>query len=149
VDAFGNVFGEGWEKLRAELFSARLWPNTFPIGGGSARVEAYYSGVAVANLGLNSTAPYHTTVALPFLDVGDATVFDPDAYFALCQKLLYDGEFSRRVTDQQRALAASVADGNVFWKNVVQSLVWWRSGCDVKYFPSTANWPVINPRTER
>ena len=48
----GIIDDPGWEKLKGYLLKARLAPNPWPIGGGSARFEAYLSGAPMVHMGV-------------------------------------------------------------------------------------------------
>jgi hypothetical protein len=115
---------DGWARAVAVYRTARLFLNSFPLGGGSSVVEACLAGVPVAHLAfqdpeewirnrhlLDAWIPMITTIA------GSATT--PRAYEALCERLLTDDDFASTVLREQDALMQVACDEGAFWQRLM------------------------------
>lgn len=129
----GDVAGhKGWQKLKSYLSRARLWPDTFPIGGGFARVEAYAAGVPSVHMGVcfNTQSwgkPQLNAVEVPALLVSDGTATTVLGYENLCRKCLYDESFADALSTQEITLASRLNNGRVFWQQFVEFYQDWRA----------------------
>lgn len=111
----------GWKTLFENLNNARLAPNPWPVGGGSARVEAYVSGTPQVHLGMTPgegnlfDTTGQTIVDLPFLNTELGTASGIEEYGLLCRKCLFDRDFAQLLVEQQYAVAKSNTDSARWW----------------------------------
>lgn len=119
----GDLHDPGWDRLVAALSRARLAPNPWPIGGGSARVEAYAMDVPTVHMAVRFDRkawgrPQHAVVDLPNLEVPAATATEPNRYREICRAALYNDEFASQIVAAQRTIAATAGDGERYWRDV-------------------------------
>jgi hypothetical protein len=129
-DPDGRVAEPGWERLVGHLRRARLAPNPWPVGGGSARVEAYLLGAPTVHmaLGPEGASPSHCSlIDLPALLVRSATARGPEEYLTLCRRCLTDEAFANDVMREQRAVACHVTDATAYWDQVGRHYRTWLS----------------------
>lgn len=120
----------GWLRLVDHLARARLAPNPWPLGGASARVEAYLSGTPAPHLGVRDDPeswrkPQHALVDVPALRVPTTTVKTPEEYFELAQRLLSDGSFADSVAAEQVEIAERVTDARAYWRQLLDCYDAW------------------------
>jgi hypothetical protein len=131
----GTFDEEAVARLRAHLARARLAPNPWPMGGGSARVEAYGMRVPTAHLALRTDAgsfgrPQPTIVDVPALRVAAATVDTIDDYARLCDRLLHDADAATTVIAAQLEVFRRVTDPVLYWRDLFRCYDEWRRGYD-------------------
>jgi hypothetical protein len=131
-EADGSVPASGWERLFSLLSRARLAPDPWPIGGGSARFEAYLAGAPSAHMGvrLDGEAWGRRQVAacdIPSLSVERATAFDVAAYREIARRCLYEGDFADAVAAEQREVAVRLSDDRAWWTRLLGHYARWRS----------------------
>ena len=137
----GDVGDPGWRELCGLLGRARLAPDPWPVGGGSARFEAYLSGAPTVHMGLRMDEaswgqPQPATIDLPALGVPEATASGPDEYRALCRRALTDAAFADRVADAQRAVARRLGDPHAYWDQILD--------CHARWFRQSHPQPEIH-----
>ena len=120
----GTLADEGWDRVRAALETARLAPDPFPLGGASARFEAYALGVPTVHLAVRFDPPtwgkpQHAEIDQPALSVPSTTVTTPAAYRASCVRALTDPAFAARVVDEQLEIARRVTDPLRYWQQLL------------------------------
>ena len=129
-DEQGRVSDPCWSRLVSHLRAARLAPNPWPIGGGSARVEAYLLGVPAVHMKLGRAAdrPHERSlIDLPALSVPSGTAGSEAEYLALCRRCLYDEPFATRLMHEQRAVGCGITDPVRYWQQVEHHYCLWRS----------------------
>jgi hypothetical protein len=129
-DNLGNVTGE-WEMIKRYLLQARLWPNSYPVGGGFARVEAYAAGAPSVHMGVISdesawNRPQWSYVEGPSLLVTTGTAFNPVDYQTICRRCLYEESFANSLAREQRVVARRNSKGQAFWRGLIESYDDWR-----------------------
>lgn len=127
---------DGWHALRELLATARLAPNPWPVGGGSARFEAFALGVPSIHLRMPTgrrawCRTDGTVVDLPALTVERGTAHSPREYGELCRRALYDGVFADALARQQREVARKVSDPGAYWQQLLSCHRDWVKGSDV------------------
>ena len=134
-NADGCVDDPGWSKIRGYLGRARLAPDPWPIGGGSARFECYVLGVPSVHLGVRfdpaSWGRRQPAVIEPLpLLVQAATATSPAQYRELCERCLHDGVFANELAAEQRRVARRASDPQVWWTQVLDCYDEWRRDRD-------------------
>lgn len=130
-DDDGRIVDPGWLRMADLLRRARLVPDPWPLGGASSRVEAYAAGAPVVHMGIRTDpASWRrpqpaVTADHPGLEVPALTAHDADAYVELARRVLADGDFADAAAADQAALASRVADGAVFWDQILAAYAEW------------------------
>jgi hypothetical protein len=129
-DDEGNVSAAGWKALLEWLADARLAPNPFPLGGGSARYEAYAMGVPAPHLGVRFdpaswARPQPSICEIPSMLVPRGTASSLDEYRALGLRCLRDETFADALAADQLAVARSITDGDRWWREIVEGHEQW------------------------
>jgi hypothetical protein len=120
----GEVFSDqGWSEIKKYLSETRLWPNTFPVGGGAARVEAYASGAPSIHMGVRFDPPYWGvsqpgTAELPALLVPEGTAYSVQEYESLCRRCIYDEAYANSLIQIQLGVSERSTNGEAFWKQM-------------------------------
>ncbi len=131
-DAEGRITDPGWHRLIELLRTARLAPNPWPIGGASARFEAYVLGAPTAHMGLRTdreswSRPQATLLDLPSLSVPEATAWSVAEYSDLCHRCLDDSSFADRVVHEQFDVARHLIDGSAYLDQILSFYWKWRA----------------------
>ena len=130
-NADGCVDDPGWSKIRGYLGRARLAPDPWPIGGGSARFECYALGVPSVHMGVRfdraSWGRQQPAVidVLPLV-IPAATATSPEQYRKLCERCLHDAAFAHDLAVEQRRVARRASDPQVWWAQVLDCYDEWR-----------------------
>ena len=128
----GEVTDPGWRTLIDLLRRARLAPNPFPLGGGSARFEAYILGTPTVHLGVRFDReswgrPQPSTCEIPSLLTRAGTAWSIEEYGALARKCLGDGAFADVLAAEQLSRARIIADAPRWWRDVLDGHRQWLS----------------------
>ena len=131
-DEHGDVSDEGWLRLRRRLSRARLAPNPFPMGGGSARLETYLAGVPSVHLGLRVDAEswgrFQPVICdIPVLRVPSGTAHTVEGYRELCLRCLHDEAFADRLQLEQLEIALQATDPAAWWRQLHACYAFWLS----------------------
>jgi hypothetical protein len=131
-DAAGVVADPGWQRLVELLGQARMAPNPFPIGGGSARFEAYALGAPSVHLAVRfdpgawgRRQPGACEIPSMLAPLGTATSVDD--YRALGRRCLADGTFADRLALEQLELARRITDADRWWGEILDGYERWRT----------------------
>jgi hypothetical protein len=130
-DAAGDVSDPGWAPLKDLLSRARLAPNPWPVGGGSARLEAYALGAPCVHLGVRFDEaswgrPQPSVTEIPHLLVPAGTAWSVAEYAALCRRCLHDEAFATALMRAQTEVAERATDVAGWWTQLLASYDWWR-----------------------
>jgi hypothetical protein len=126
-NAEGVVDDPRWDAVQELLRRARLAPDPFPIGSGSARFEAYWLGAPSPHMGiLGRNGKPVATCDLPVLRVGAATVETVDDYRDLCVRCLRDPAFATSVQQGQIAAAERACDPARWWSELADAYQAWQ-----------------------
>ena len=123
-DANGIICDPGWRKMLSYLQRARLMPDPWPIGGASARFEAYAMGVPCVSMVLRVDPmswgrPQHK-ISEPLALVTNAGTARSEAEYAeLCRRCLYDGAFADQLAAEQLEVAKKVSDPVAWWQQLL------------------------------
>jgi hypothetical protein len=122
-DQRGELQPETFADLFAALRRARLWPDSFPIGGGSARFEAYVAGVPSIHMAPTADpprGPYQdgSLLELPWLEASQGVARSRAQYVEMAQRCLRDEAFAESLIAQQDAVAAKVLDAEAWWRHM-------------------------------
>jgi hypothetical protein len=129
----GALSDPGWQRLVELLDQARLAPNPFPLGGGSARFEAYASGVPSVHLAVRFDEDawgrwQPGTCEIPSLLAPLGTARSVEEYLALCDRVLTDEAFADALAAEQLALARNVGDAPRWWTEILEGYAHWTDG---------------------
>lgn len=116
-------FDPGWRDLTLHLERARLAPDPFPMGSGSARAEAYGFGVPGAHMRVRFDPeawgrPQLSVAEIPALLVPDASADTVEGYADICRRLLDDGDFADHVARRQLEALEPTLDFGRYWDAV-------------------------------
>jgi hypothetical protein len=119
----GELQPETFAALRDTLSRARVWPDSFPIGGGSARFEAYVSGVPSVHMAPTADppkGPYEdgSLLELPWLEASNGVAHSRDEYAAMIERCLVDQAFAESLIAAQDAVTAAVLDADGWWRHM-------------------------------
>jgi hypothetical protein len=119
-DAAGAFIDPGWLRLQERLASARLAPDPFPIGSGSARFEAYMFGVPSVHMAPTARDGALTlnSSELPLLSIPMATASSIAQYREMAIRCLTDEAFGDAVQRAQLAAARAACDPAVWWQDI-------------------------------
>jgi glycosyltransferase involved in cell wall biosynthesis len=129
-NADGVVDDHGWAKMRQLLARSRLAANPWPLGGGSARIEAYASGVPCIGVRLSFdkslwNRPQLVVCDVPAIHAAAGTAWSAEEYIELCRKCLRDKTFFERVVRDQRTVLATLTDSRAWWRQVFDAYAGW------------------------
>jgi glycosyltransferase involved in cell wall biosynthesis len=129
----GAVDDPGWAQLRQLLARARLAANPWPVGGGSARIEAYAAGVPciAVRLSFDKSAwnrPQLVSCDVPAIHAHAGTATAASEYLELARRCLYDDKFFQRVVADQRTVLQGLTDAPGWWAQVSVAHDRWKSG---------------------
>lgn len=130
-DASGQVRDAGWLRLLDLLKQARLAPNPWPLGGASARFEAYVMGTPTVHMGLRTDRESWgreqlTVCEVPNLLVPETTAYSIDDYKRIATACLQDETFADNVARAQRRQALRASDRTAYWQQVLDAHEEWR-----------------------
>ena len=119
-DERGDLQPESFAGLRQALHRARFWPDSFPVGGGSARFEAYVAGVPSIHMAPTAdppAGPYEdgSLLELPWLRAEGAVARSRDEYVEMADRCLNDEAFAAQLVASQDRVVASVVDARAWW----------------------------------
>jgi hypothetical protein len=122
-DERGALRPETFADLRDMFGRARVWPDSFPIGGGSARFEAYVAGVPsvhMAPTALPPAGPYEdgSLLELPWLEARGGVAHSRDEFLAMTERCLVDESFADALAASQDKVVASVLDADAWWRHM-------------------------------
>jgi len=122
-DERGELQLQTFAELRDTLSRARLWPDSFPIGGGSARFEAYVAGVPSVHMAPTADppkGPYDdgSLLELPWLEARNGVAHSRDEYVEMMERCLVDQSFAESLVGAQDAVAAAVLDADAWWRHM-------------------------------
>lgn len=121
----------GWRKILENLRQARLSPNTWPIGGGSARLEAYVAGTPQVHLGMNAgqgnlfDTTNQTVVDVPNLNTKLGTANGIEEYGIFCRRCLFDREYAEALVKEQYTKALRCTDSAYWWNEKINFYEGW------------------------
>jgi len=129
-DDEGHITDPSWDRLVALLRSARLAPDPWPIGGASARFEAYVLGVPTVHMGLRTDAAswgqsQPALYEIPRLLVPAGTTLSVDDYRALSVRCLVDGNFANELARVQRQRVLDISVPSEYWQMTLGAFDTW------------------------
>jgi hypothetical protein len=122
----------GAAKLLDLLGRARLAPDPWPLGGASARAEAYAMGAPTTHMAVSFDRDswgrrQHSIIEVLALNVPRASATTPEAYRELCRRCLYKGAHADAVQADQLRIAERVTDPSEYWRQIVEFYVDWET----------------------
>jgi hypothetical protein len=136
-DRTGRVIADGFSPLASVLSRARLWPDSFPVGGSAARFEAYTSGVPSIHMaprtpnGGDGPCAEGSLLELPWLRAPLSVATSFQNYFDLARRCLYEESFADQLVAEQDAVVARVSDARGWWQHVLRCYEQWESEAGV------------------
>lgn len=125
-DADGAVSDPRWLHVQELLRRARLAPDPFPVGSGSARFEAYLLGAPSVHMGIRGRGSKPiASCDLPVLSVPDATAETIDEYRVLSRRCLSDEGFASAIQEQQLVAARRASDPARWWAELESAYTAW------------------------
>lgn len=109
-----TITDNNWNKCKMFLKKSSIYLNTFPMGMGSARMEAFMLGLPVVDL----EYPQLQYAKLEPVSKKLATAKSISNYIDIADKLLINKELSAEVSLEQYAIVRKFCDGVEFWKKV-------------------------------
>jgi len=130
-DHHGELQPDTFAELRDALSRARFWPDSFPVGGASARFEAYVAGVPSVHMAPTADPPHGpyedgSLLELPWLSAGAGVARSRDHYFEMAQRCLRDDAFADALVAEQDAVVAAVSDARAWWMHMRRCYDTWR-----------------------
>jgi hypothetical protein len=126
-NAQGVVDDPRWPHVQDLLRRARLAPDPFPMGSGSARFEAYWLGAPSPHMGIRTrTSRGLASCDLPVLSVPAATAESVADYRALCLRCLHDGRFGDSIQREQQLAAVHASDPDRWWRELEAAYRTWQ-----------------------
>lgn len=128
-NAKGELSDPGWARLQQLLGRARLAPDPFPVGSGSARFEAYMLGAPSVHMGPDAregSLPLNSS-ELPLLSIPMATAKTVSEYRDLAVRCLADAAFADAVQREQLAAALLASDPAAWWCDISEAFRSWSS----------------------
>ncbi len=122
-DQRGELRPETFANLRDTLARARVWPDSFPIGGGSARFEAFTAGVPSVHMAPTADPPQGpyddgSLLELPWLEARGGVAHSRDEFAAMTERCLLDEAFAESLVRSQDEVVAAVLDGDAWWRHM-------------------------------
>lgn len=126
----GGVPDPGWHKLRSYLGDARLAPDPWPIGGASARFEAYAMGAPSVHMGVRFDRdswgrPQPGVCEVPHMAISQAVVATADEYRTACDRCLHDEAFADTLIAAQALIARELSDPARLWRQIFDAYAEW------------------------
>ncbi|MDQ7779191.1 MAG: hypothetical protein RDV41_05725 [Planctomycetota bacterium] len=142
LDAEGRPIGNDTAKVLSFLTKARLWPDSWPMGGGAARFEAYASGTPSVHMGVRFDPDswgrrQESNVELPAMMISRGTAFSADDYQALCVRCLHDEPFADALAAEQMAAARELSDPVAYWRRLLGFYKDWLARTTREHSPDT------------
>lgn len=123
-DENGNLIDDGVVyNAYNELFSSRLFVNSFPIIGARSCIEAYFAGVPTIHLDLDDKdwiknqklQPFK----LPIILTKTGTAKSVKEYKKKSLRVLNDDNFAQQIIDEQNELLKKVTNIEFFWNKIL------------------------------
>jgi hypothetical protein len=125
-NADGVVDDPRWKIVEELLRRARLAPDPFPVGSGSARFEAYLLGAPSPHMSSTGVGSRQlASCELPVLSVPAGTADTIDGYRDLCLRCLSDATLAAAVQDAQLAAAERASDPVRWWNELANAYYAW------------------------
>ena len=135
-DQDGRVITDGFAPLASALGRARLWPDSFPVGGGSARFEAYAAGVPSIHMAARTPrmedgpGAEGSLLELPWLRAPMSVAASCEDYLDRARRCLYEEGFATELVAEQHAVVNRVSDARGWWQHVLACYRDWESHRD-------------------
>lgn len=115
-DTDGKIKDPQWQKALEKMSQCKLFLDPFPIGGGTANIEAYCAGIPVVSLhDPEGNRSFHNLNAIY---TKSGTVKTTEEYLSLCKKILDDNAVVKKIQNEQIQIAKKFTTPEMFWKKV-------------------------------
>lgn len=117
----GKLNHKNWDLTKQYLKSSALFLNPFPRGAGSARMEAFISGLPVIDLEIDYMNPKEKSkkeYILKPLIKKYGTAYSEDEYYNLALKAINDIDFRESIIKEQYAIAKEFFYESFFWEKI-------------------------------
>ena len=121
--ATGTVLDPGWTRLKSYLADARLAPDPWPVGGASARFEAFSMGVPSVHMGVRQDPaswgrPQPGMIEVPHMATSRGVAWSVEEYGAISDRCLHDAAFADALSAEQFRIARQLSDPARLWQQV-------------------------------
>ena len=121
-DVNGKIKDKNWEICKYYLKNSAVFLNSFPKTSGSARIEAFASGLPVIDLvtkhKLKHTPINEYVIRSTFKKEG--TAYSLEEYLILAKKVFDNQSFRRRIIEEQYIIYDSVCNEKLFWERLMK-----------------------------
>jgi hypothetical protein len=126
----GTIEDTGWSKLRGFLAAARLAPDPWPVGGASARFEAFAMGAPSVHMAVRFDEaswgrPQPGIIEVPHMLIPEAAATTVDEYRAICDRCLHDEQFADALATEQLRIARELSDPDRLWQQIFDGYQEW------------------------
>ena len=109
-----TITDKNWDKCKMFLKKSSIYLNTFPMGMGSSRMEAFMLGLPVVDL----EDPILQHAKLESVSKILATAKNIDDYISIADSIFKDKDLSKQIVLEQYKIIEKFCDGILFWKKV-------------------------------
>ena len=129
-DGEGRITDRGWHRVCTLLGEARLAPDPWPVGGASARFEAYALGAPTVHMGLRIDKrswgePQPALLEIPNLLIQAGTAWSVDEYRKLMVRCLRDEVFADGLARNQHKRSLSSCVPSEYWRMILKTFDDW------------------------
>lgn len=121
----GKIENKNWEITKKLLKTSGVFLNPFPKGAGSARMEAFLSGLPVIDLEIDFMDPKQKSnkeYILEPLIKKYGTAFSEEEYYSLATKCLKDKNYRKKIIKEQYEFVDEFFDESFFWEKIIKML---------------------------
>lgn len=121
-DDNGKIMSKNWKTCKSYLKKSAVFLNSFPKTSGSARIEAFASGIPVIDLvtenKLKNTPVNEYVISSTYKKEG--TAYSLVEYLALARKVFVNQSFRQRIIEEQYVICDAVCNEKLFWDRVMK-----------------------------
>ena len=121
----GKIENKNWDVTKKLLKTSGVFLNPFPKGAGSARMEAFLSGLPVIDLEIDFMDPKQKSkkeYILEPLIKKYGSAFSEEEYYILATKCLEDENYREKIIKEQYKLVDEFFDESFFWEKIMKML---------------------------
>lgn len=121
----GKIEHKKWELTKKLLFNSGVFLNPFPRGSGSARMEAFLSGLPVIDFEIDymdSTQKSKKEYILKSITKFHGTAFSKKEYLELSKKVFVDKKLRENIVKEQYKIAKEFFHEEYFWDKIFKIL---------------------------
>jgi len=119
-DVNGKIISKNWKICKSYLNKSAVFLNSFPKTSGSARIEAFASGLPVIDLvtehKIKQTPVNEYVISSTYKKEG--TAYSLVEYLALSKKVFTNQSFRQRIIEEQYAIYDAMCNEKIFWEKI-------------------------------